>query len=68
MTDYKEMVFKIICNIYGFKDAGKHDGFDTMRLVPTKIDAYIFIRGTYTIILYNNDCIVISCNKIDDNI
>ena len=70
-TESEEMVLKLIRNLYGLKDAGRTwyehltDGLDAMGFTPTESDPCIFIRGTDIMVLYVDDCIIISQTKSD---
>ena len=70
-TDNEEMVLQLIRNLYGLKDAGRTwyehltDGLDAMGFIPTASDPCILINGTDIIILYVDDCVIISRTKAD---
>ena len=65
------MVLKLIWNLYGLKDTGRTwyehltDGLEAMGFTPTESDPCIFIRGTDIMVLYVDDCIIISRTKAD---
>ena len=60
------MVIRLVKNIYGLKDAGstwfEHlaEGLDEMGFKPTNSNPCIFVNGTYVILLYVDDCVIIS--------
>ena len=64
-----EMVLKLLKNLYGLKDAGltwfEHlsGGLTKLGFKATSSDPCIFTRGTDMIILYVDDCIIISKTK-----
>ena len=69
------LVLKLLKNLYGLKDAGRTwlkyltNGLLSMILVATSSDPCIFTKGTNVIILYVNDCIIMSrTNKYADEI
>ena len=70
-TDNEEMVLQLIRNLYGLKDAGRTwyehltDGLDAMGFIPTESDPCILINGTDIIVLYVDDCIIISRTKAE---
>ena len=61
-----DVVLMLVKNLYGLKDAGltwfEHlsKGLDEMGFVPTNSDPCIFVNGTDIIILYVDDCVIIS--------
>ena len=70
-TNNEEMVLQLIRNLYGLKDAGRTwyehltDGLDAMGFIPTESDPCILINGTDIIVLYVDDCIIISRTKAE---
>ena len=72
--DKEDMVLKLLRNMYEFKDASltwfKYliEGLDEIGFKSTYNDLYIFVKGTYMIILYMDDCIIVSKNKRNANI
>ena len=64
-----EMVLKLLKNLYGLKDAGRtwfehlSDGLSSMNFVSTASDPCIFTKGNDIIVLYVDDCIIISQTK-----
>ena len=70
LTQHKgDMVLKLLKNLYGLKDAGltwfEHlsDGLEDIVFTSTASDPCIFVKGTDIIILYVDDCIIISRTK-----
>ena len=69
--DKEEMILRLICNLYGLKEAGRTwyehltEGLDTMGFIPTESDSCILINGTGIIVLYVDDCVIISQTKAD---
>ena len=69
----KQSVLKLKRNLYGLKDAGRtwfehlSDGLRDMGFSATISDPCIFIRDTNIIVLYVDDCIVISKSNEDAN-
>ena len=65
------MVLKLLCNLYGLKDAGRAwfqhptNGLDAMRFFPTGSNPFIFAEGTIMIVLYVDDCMIISHTNAD---
>ena len=61
-----DVVLMLVKNLYSLKDAGltwfEHlsKGLDEMGFVPTNSDPCIFVNGTDIIILYVDDCVIIS--------
>ena len=70
-TDNEEMVLQLIHNLYGLKDAGRTwyehltDGLDAMCFITPASDPCILIIGTDKIILYIDDCVIITRTKAD---
>ena len=68
-----EMVLRLKRNLYGLKDAGRtwfehlSEGLLAMGFSPTVSDPCIFTRGHDMIILYVDDCIVISRSEFETN-
>ena len=66
LTGNEESVLRLIKNLYGLKDAGltwfEHlsQGLLSMNFKPIISDPCVFIRGSNILILYVDDCIVIS--------
>ena len=64
-----ESVLKLERNLYGLKDAGRTwfehltQGLEAMGFAPTVGDPCVYTRGTNTIVLYVDDCIIISRTK-----
>ena len=64
-----QLVLKLLKNLYGLKDAGRtwfehlSDGLTDMGFVPASSDPCIFIQGSNIIILYVDDCVIISKTK-----
>ena len=60
-------------NLYGLKDAGRTwfqhlgEGLERMNFQPTKSDPCVFTRNSDTIVLYVDDCIIISDDKAGAN-
>ena len=69
--DEGEMVLKLEKNLYGLKDAGRTwfehltDELTTMNFRPTENDPCIWIRGKSVIVLYVDDCIIITRTKTE---
>ena len=70
-----ETVLRLKRNLYGLKDAGRTwhehltDGLTAMGFAATESDPCIFTRGSDILILYVDDCVIVSRNKRDaDNI
>ena len=68
-----DMVLRLIRNLYGLKDAGK-TGFEHLTEVmeelgfkPTESDPCIYVRGSNMIVLYVDDCIIISRSEKEAN-
>ena len=67
------MVLKLIRNLYGLKDAGKTwfehltEGLTKLGFKPTQSDPCIYVRGTNMIVLYVDDCIIISRTEKEAN-
>ena len=61
-------LLKLKKNLYGLKDAGRTwfqhlvEGLEQMGFSPTQSDPCVFIRKSDTIVLYVDDCIIISKN------
>ena len=61
-----DVVLRLVKNLYGLKDSRltwfEHltKGLDEMGFVATNSDPCIFINGTDMIILYVDDCVIIS--------
>ena len=61
-----ETVLKLLKNLYGLKDAGltwyEHltNGWKELGFVPTQSDQCIFVNGHNIIIIYVDDCCIIS--------
>ena len=70
-TDKEEMVLRLIRNLYGLKDAGRpwyehlKEDLDAMEFIPTENNPCILINGIDIIVLYVDDCIIISQTKAD---
>ena len=68
-----EMVLRLKRNLYGLKDAGRtwiehlSEGLLAMGFVPIVSDPCIFYRGHDMIVLYVDDCIVISRSRCESN-
>ena len=68
------MVLKLIRNLYGLKYAGKTwfehltEGLERMGLKPTESDPCIYVRGSNMIVLYVDDCIIISKSEKEANV
>ena len=66
LTGDKEMVLRLIKNLYGLKDAGltwfEHlsQGLSSMGFRPTLSDPCIFVRESSILVLYVDDCILIN--------
>ena len=64
-----DMVLRLKRNLYGLKDAGRTwyqhltDGLDSLGFIPTESDPCIFLRETDVVVLYVDDCIIISKTK-----
>ena len=71
LTGDKEMVLRLIKNLYGLKDAGltwfEHlsQGLSSMGFRPTLSDPCIFVRGSSILVLYVDDCILINQSEGD---
>ena len=69
LTNKGDVVLKLLKNLYGLKDAGltwfEHlsAGLEDIGFAPTASDPCIFVKGTDMIILYVDDCIIISKTK-----
>ena len=69
--DKQDMVLKLLRNLYGLKDAGltwfQHlsEGLESMDFHPTMSDPCIFVNGTNMIVLYVDDCIILSRTKVE---
>ena len=67
----EDSVMKLKRNLYGLKDAGRtwfqhlSDGLHKMGFRPTESDPCVLTKGTDTIVLYVDDCIIISNNEND---
>ena len=61
-----DMVLKLIRNLYGLKDAGKTwfehltEGLEGLGFKLTESDPCIYVRGSNVIVLYVDDCIIMS--------
>ena len=61
-----EVVLKLLKNLYGLKGAGltwdEHltKGLNDIGFVPTKSDPCIYIKGSNIIIIYVDDCCIMS--------
>jgi len=70
-TDNEEMVLQLIRNFYGLKDAGRiwylhlMDGLDANGFSPTESNPCILIKCTDIIVMYVDDCTIISRTKAD---
>ena len=68
-----DMVLKLIRNVYGLEDAGKTwfehliEGLEGLGFKPTESDPCIYIRGSNIIVLYEDDCIIISNSEKEAN-
>ena len=66
-----QLVLKLLKNLYGLKDAGRtwfehlSEGLTDMGFIPTASDPCIFIQNSNIIILYVDDCVIISKTKQD---
>ena len=66
-----EVVLKLLKNLYGLKHAVRtwyehlSEGLDAMGFAPTISDPCILVRRTDIIVLYVDDCIVVSKSKED---
>ena len=64
-----KLVLRLMKNLYGLKDAGKTwfehltDGLTGMGFMSTSSDPCIFIKGSNIIILYVDDCVIMSRTK-----
>jgi len=64
--DGKETVLLLLKNLYGLKDAGvtwfEHlsQGLSNLGFIPTASDPCVFIQGSNIILLYVDDCVIIS--------
>ena len=64
-----ETVLKLLKNLYGLKDAGltwyEHltKGLNDMGFVPTQSDPCIYVKGSNIIIIYVDDCCIMSRNE-----
>ena len=64
-----QLVLKLLKNLYGLRDAGltwyQHltEGLTSMGFTATSSDPCIFTRGSDIIILYVDDCVIISRTK-----
>ena len=69
--DKKDMVLKLLRNLYGLKDAGLtwfqylSERLESMDFHPTMSDPCIFVKGTNMIVLYVDDCIILSQTKAE---
>ena len=69
--DDGEMALKLERNLYGLKDAGRTwfehlmDGLQDMGFKQTESDPCILTRGNNIIVLYVDDCIIISRTKTE---
>ena len=75
----EEMVLILLKNLYGLKDAGltwyEHltSGLTNIGFIPTKSDPCVYTKGSNIIIIYVDDCVIISrsegeANEILENI
>ena len=68
-----DMVLKLIRKLYGLKDAGKTwfehltEGLERMGFKPTQSDPCIYVRGSNMIVLYVDDCIIVSKSEEEAN-
>ena len=64
-----DAALKLLKTLYGLKDAGltwfEHlsNGLNDTGVVSTDSDPCVFVKGTYIIILYVDDCIILSRTK-----
>ena len=64
-----DMVLNLLKNLHELKDAGLtwfdhlSKGLDSICCKPTKSDPYIFQKGTNLIVIYVDDCIILSRTK-----
>jgi hypothetical protein len=69
----REMVLLLLKNLYGLKDAGltwyEHltSGLTKIGFQPTKSDPCVFIRGSNIILIYVDDCVIISTSEGEGN-
>ena len=62
-------VLKLKKNLYGLKDAGRtwwehlSDGLEDMGFIQTQTDQCVFIKNDVVILIYVDDCCIISKNK-----
>ena len=67
------MVLKLMRNLYGLKDAGKTwfahltEGLNIMGFKLLSSDPCIYVKGTNMIVLYADNCIIISRNEKEAN-
>ena len=65
----EDMVLKLIRNLYYLKDVGRTwfehlaEGLEGLGFKPAESDPCIYIRGSNIIILYVDECIIISNSK-----
>ena len=69
-----QLVLKLMKNLYGLKDAGRTwyehltDGLTSMGFIATSSDPCIFTKGSNVIILYVDDCVIISKTKEETDV
>ena len=69
--DEGDVVLKLLKNLYGLKDAGltwfEHlsQGLNELGFKPTDSDPCILLKGSYLIVLYVDDCIIMSKSKAE---
>ena len=69
----REMVLLLLKNLYGLKDAGltwyEHltAGLTKIGFEPTKSDPCVYVRNTNIIIMYVDDCVIISKSEGEAN-
>ena len=69
----QQTVLLLLKNLYGLKDAGltwyEHltSGLTAIGFVPTKSDPCVFIRGSNIILMYVDDCVIISTSEGEAN-
>ena len=66
LTGNKDSVLRLLKNLYGLKDSGltwfEHlsQGLSAMNFKPILRDPCVFVRGSDILVLYVDDCIIIS--------
>ena len=69
----QDMVLLLLKNLYGLKDAGltwyEHltSGLTNIGFIPTRSDPCVYTRGTNIIIMYVDDCVIISKSEGEAN-